>query len=186
MKQKLLITIFIVLIALMSFPTGRVFADDEAGAAAELAYHMPISTTDTRITRLRAFLESYGSPLAADAKTFIEEADRNNLDWKLVAAIAGVESTFGQAIPRGSYNAWGWGIPTGAQDGIHFKDWADGIAQVSEGLKTRYFVNGTKTIYDIGWIYAANGNSWSSHVSYFLNKLEQFQPDSPDQLTVSI
>ena len=114
------------------------------------------------------------------------EADKNNLDWKLVAAIAGVESTFGKEIPAGSYNCWGWGIPTGATDGVHFTSWADGITQVSEGLRQNYINRGSKDIYDIGWIYAANGNSWATHVRYFIDQMEAFQPTHVAQLPVSI
>jgi len=184
--MKRILIIFITLLAFFSFLPKQVLAASEAGSAAQLAYRIPTVQPDTRVARLQAFLEQYDSPLAGEAKTFIEEADRNNLDWKLVAAIAGVESTFGKEIPAGSYNAWGWGIPTGAQDGIHFTSWADGIAQVSEGLHTRYFVNGAKTICDIGWVYAANGNSWCTHTNYFVNKIDAFQPVTPSELPVSI
>lgn len=184
--MKKLLLIAAILVTILSLKTGTVYAVDEAGSAATLAYRTPEAQPDDRATRLEAFLESYNSPLAGEAKTFVSEAEKNNLDWKLVAAIAGVESTFGKEIPTGSYNAWGWGVFTGATDGVHFASWSDGIAQVSEGLRTRYFVNGAKTIYDIGWVYAANGNSWSSHVAYFLDKLANFQPSTPEQLSVSI
>ena len=166
------------------FVAKPAFAVSEAGTAATLAFHEVKS--DDRVERLRAFLSSYDSPLAAVADTFINQADKNGLDWKLVAAIAGVESTFGKAIPTGSYNAWGWGVFTGAQDGVHFKDWADGIAQVSEGLRNNYYNRGAITIYDVGWTYAANGSSWGSHVQYFIDKLESFAPINIAQLPVSI
>lgn len=186
MKQKLLVTL-ILLLALASLPTANILAMSETGTAATLAFHVASDTTsDTRASRLRMFLKSYDSPLAAEADTFVAEADKYNLDWKLVAAIAGVESTFGKHIPTGSYNGWGWGIFTGASDGVHFKNWADGIAVVSEGLRTNYINRGADTIYDIGWIYAANGNSWGTHVRYFIDKLESFAPTHVDQLPVSI
>ena len=186
MKQKLLVTIMLIL-ALASLPTARVFALSESGQAATLAFHHATDTTsDTRAERLRMFLESYDSPLAAEADTFVAEADKYNLDWKLVAAIAGVESTFGKHIPTGSYNGWGWGVFTGAADGVHFKDWANGIAVVSEGLRKNYIDRGAHTIYDMGWIYAANGDSWASHVRYFIDKLESFTPAEVAQLPVSI
>lgn len=186
MKQKLLaITMF--LLALATLPTAGVFAVSESGQAATLAFHQAADTTsDTRAKRLRMFLESYDSPLAGEAETFIAEADKNNLNWKLVAAIAGVESTFGKHIPTGSYNGWGWGVFTGAADGVHFKNWADGIAVVSEGLRKTYIDRGAENIYDMGWIYAANGNSWASHVRYFVEKLESFAPTEVAQLPVSI
>jgi hypothetical protein len=182
-------TVVSIVLAVMVLASGAepVFAVSEAGTAATLAFHVASDVTaDTRATRLRLFLESYDSPLASEAETFVAEADKNNLDWKLVAAIAGVESTFGKEIPAGSYNGWGWGIFTGASDGVHFKNWADGIAQVSEGLRTNYINRGADNIYDIGWMYAANGNSWGTHVRYFIDKLESFQPTEVAQLPVSI
>jgi hypothetical protein len=186
MKQKLLATI-VLLFSLLSLKSGSVFAVSISGQAATLAYHAASdATADTRVARLRMFLESYNSPLSAEAATFVAEADKYNLDWKLVAAIAGVESTFGKQIPPGSYNGWGWGVFTGTQSGVNFKDWAEGIAVVSEGLRKNYIDRGAITIYEMGWIYAANGDSWSSHVRYFVDKLESFQPTNVTQLPVVI
>lgn len=171
-------------ILFLSLP-GSVFAmENEADAAAHLTTH--VTTPDERVAKLRSYLTSHNSPLVDSAEVFVSEADRNNLDWKLVAAIAGTESTFGKHIPSGSHNAWGWGIPTGAQSGIGFKDWDHGIATVSEGLAKNYFGRGAKTIYDVGWIYAANGNSWGNHVTFFMNKIDSFVPASPELLAVSI
>ena len=186
LDMKKLIAIAILLLAILSLNVRPAFAVDEAGAAATLAYRLPDIAPDARIARLQAFLNSYDSPLAGEAATFIQEADKNGLDWKLVAAIAGVESTFGKEIPTGSYNAWGWGVFTGATDGVHFNGWADGIAQVSEGLRTNYYGRGAQSIYDVGWMYAANGDSWGTHVHYFIDKLDAFEPTAPDQLAVSI
>src|SRR5438105_4827656 len=47
---------------------------------------------DSRVEALRRFLEQRNSPLTPDAQAFVEEADKNNIDWKLVTAISGVES----------------------------------------------------------------------------------------------
>lgn len=163
---------------------GRVYAGEVAGSAAQLA-NTDVAV-DTRIERLRTFLASYDSPLQGEAKTFVEKADKYNLDWKLVPAIAGAESTFGKAIPAGSFNAWGWGIFTGAQDGVHFTSWADGIEQVCRGLREQYFNRGAKDLYDVGWMYAANGDSWTPHVQYFIDKLDTFVVTDVNHLPVSI
>ena len=178
--------IFALFFASLSLLPRPVLAASEAGSAATLAYRASAVSTDERVARLEAFLASFDSPLVGEAKTFVTEADEHNLDWKLVAAIAGTESTFGKHIPTGSYNAWGWGIPTGAQSGIGFANWKEGIATVSEGLAKNYFGRGADTIYDVGWIYAANGNSWGNHTNYFLNKIQDFAPSAPSQLAVSI
>jgi hypothetical protein len=183
MKKNLLVFICGLLI-ISALPTANVFAESEAGTAAKLTFREAI--VDDRPQRLREFLASYNSPLADEADTFVREADKNNLDWRLVAAISGVESTFGKAIPTDSYNAWGWGVFTGSQDGVHFKNWADGIAQVSEGLRNNYYNHGASTIYDVGWMYAANGDSWGNHTQYFIDQLDAFQPSGVAQLPVSI
>lgn len=183
--RKLLTVTAVIFVALAS-PTGRVAAAPEMAAeTGQLQVHL-VETPDNRVTKLQNFLESYDSPLKDEAKTFVEAADRYNIDWKLVAAIAGTESTFGKQIPTGSYNAWGWGIPTGAQSGIGFQDWKQGIETVSEGLAKNYYGKGAKSLYDVGWIYAANGISWGNHTRYFVDKIDAFVPTSPRQLSVSI
>lgn len=184
MKKTLL------LLAIMTFFALRIAAPvsamgNESDPAAQIPTVGPIQN-DTRIPLLKAFLHSYNSPLEENARTFVEEADRNHIDWRLVAAIAGVESTFGKDIPAESFNAWGWGVFTGAQDGTHFTDWAQGIAQVSKGLRLNYFNHGAQSLYDVGCIYAANGYSWSSHVQFFIDKINEFVPNDPQYLDVNI
>lgn len=176
------------IIALLSLfvgiPSPALAIDNEADGAAQLAGFAEI-LVDKRVATLRAYLASHNSPLANSTEVFIREADRNGLDWKFVAAIAGAESTFGKHIPRGSYNAWGWGIPTGAQSGIGFKNWEDGITTVSEGLRKNYVDRGAVSIEQIGRIYAASPR-WSGNVRFFIAKIEAFTPTSPEHLEVSI
>ncbi|MCX8008752.1 MAG: hypothetical protein N3A54_03525, partial [Patescibacteria group bacterium] len=111
---------------------------------------------DKRVVVLEKYLQQYNSPLAPYAETFIQEADIHNIDWKLVAAIAGLESQFGKRIPKNSYNAWGWGIPTPESKGIYFQSWNHGIQTVSRGLKENYTQKGLITIEQIGKRYAAS------------------------------
>lgn len=181
--MKKLIVVFLVVLMLALAPAAIAI---EADAAAQLATLEVTPIVDKRVGQLEAYLESHNSPLADKAEVFVREADKHKLDWKFVAAIAGTESTFGKHIPPGSYNAWGWGIPTGARSGIGFDTWEHGIATVSEGLATRYYGRGAKTVYDVGWIYAANGISWGNHVTFFLNKIDSFVPIGAEYLEVSI
>ena len=127
----------------------------------------------------------HNSPLVEESGHFIAEADRLGLDWKLVAAIAGTESTFGKRVPSGSYNAWGWGIPTGAQSGIAFNSWKKGITTVSEGLKYRYVNRGAVSVEQIGRIYAASPR-WAGNVRFFLHAIETFDPVDPSLLAVAL
>lgn len=126
---------------------------------------------DERARVLQAYLEKYNSPLKYQAGNFVEAADKYNLDWRLVAAISGVESTFGKFIP-GGYNAWGWGI-YGNQT-LYFKSWKDGIYTVSAGLRENYLNRGLTDPYSINRIYAASP-AWGGHVSYFLQDMEKFE-----------
>lgn len=147
--------------------------------------HFLIDVPDPRVTKLEAYLNIHRSPLVEEAGHFVSEADRLGLDWKLVAAIAGVESTFGKYIPRNSYNGWGWAIYTGQNDGRHFTSWKEGITVVSEGLKYRYIDRGAVTLEQIGRIYAASP-TWSSKVKFFMQKIEDFAPETIEHLSVTI
>jgi hypothetical protein len=177
-------TVILFFILLFGFAKPAFALDPVSGQTAQLSSFGEI-LVDKRVDTLRAFLHEYNSPMEKDAVSFIREADKNSLDWKLVVAIAGTESTFGKHIPRGSYNAWGWGIPTGAQYGVGFTSWADGIATVSRGLKENYIDKGALTLNEIGDIYAASP-VWAAHVRFFIEKIEQFTPSDPSSLDITI
>ncbi len=171
------------LISLLARPVFAAETPPHADASAALPTTHAVS--DARADKLRAYLATHSSPMTEYAGHFVKEADRLGLDWKLVAAIAGVESTFGKHVPSNSYNGWGWGIFTGKSDGIHFASWKDGITTVSEGLKYRYIDRGAVTIEQIGSIYAASP-TWSVKVRYFLDKIEAFDPVGIEHLEVTI
>ena len=181
--QNIIVSIGISMSVLLT-PAMVYAASPEAGSAGVLASFTEIRV-DKRVSHLKAFLRTYDSPLEKHAATFIREADKHNMDWKFVAAIAGVESTFGKHVPTDSYNAWGWGIPTGAQSGIGFTNWDEGIAEVTSGLKNNYIDKGAVTFEQIGRIYAASP-VWASHVVYFWDKITNFTPKETDLLEVTI
>lgn len=162
-----------------------VYAADASVAGQSALPVQTVYVEDERATLLKRYLTSHNSPMASEAEHFVSEADRLGLDWKLVAAIAGVESTFGKHVPANSYNGWGWGIFTGASDGIHFKNWADGITTVSEGLKHNYIDKGAETLDQIGARYAASP-TWATKVRYFLGKIEAFKTEGVEDLEVTI
>ena len=94
-------------------------------------------TADTRVIAMNHFLADYGSPMAKYAETFVTSADEAGLDWRLVAAISGVESAFGRLIPLDSYNGWGWkGGPGG--DFSQFDSWQHGIEHVTARIAIGY------------------------------------------------
>lgn len=126
---------------------------------------------DDRAEILQKYLEQYNSPLAPHAQTFIDEADKNNLDWKLVASIAGVESYYGHMIPPYSYNGWGFGVY--GDNVLRFNSWDAGITHVSEQLRENYLGNLDTNIYVIGRKYASDPR-WAIKVTNFMNQLDAY------------
>lgn len=130
-----------------------------------------IIADDARAKLLEKFLRTHESPMAEHAQHIVSEADANQIDYRLVVAIAMCESNLGKRIPANSYNAWGIAVYTGQNSGANFRDWPHAISWVSKYLKTRYFDRGYKTLDEIGATYAPpsvhTGNSWSNCVDSF-------------------
>lgn len=135
---------------------------------------------DKQAEILTNYFAQFNSPLQYQAQDFIDAANTYQIDWKLVPAIAGVESTFGKFIP-GGYNAWGWGV-YGTQ-AIYFDSWRDGIFTVTKGLKENYINRGLTDPYSINRIYAASPY-WGSKVSYFMSDLEKFEREYSSEQTL--
>lgn len=133
-------------------------------------------TLDARAEVLRDYLSRFDSPLQNHAQDFVDAADSESIDWKWVAAIAGVESTFGKQVPEGysqnsSFNGWGWNVYGGHSH--DFKSWTDGIFTVTEGLSQNYIKKGLTDPYSMNKVYAASP-TWGMKVSYFLNDIDRF------------
>lgn len=142
-------------------------AENLAASSATIKSSTSASGYDYRVENLRNFLKKYNSPLAEYAKEFVDYADSNNIDYRLVPAITGVESTFGKRIPKGSYNAYGW-----ANGAYTFESWEDSISHVSETLKTKYFDRGVESISEIARVYAPPSTTWGGKVSFFVSKID--------------
>jgi len=181
---KRFLTIFILVVSALLSATTTTHADT-AGSSAALTPIEISKPKDNRSEILHDYLLKYNSPLAPYAKNFIDEADRNNLDWKLVVSIAGNESYFGQMIPSNSYNGWGYGIY--GNNVRYFSSWDEGIAVVSKAIRTDY-VNklGTSNIYEIGSMYAQDP-TWANKVTNYMASLDQFASENPNHvLSISL
>lgn len=163
-RNKILILILGVLISL-AFGQGSIQTQPEAKKIAEVE----TKQLDPRAKILANYFKKYNSPLENQAQDFIDAADRFGMDWKLVPAISGVESTFGKNSY--GYNAWGWGIY--GNNRLGFSSWKDGINTVSEGLRKNYLDKGLTNPYSMNRIYAASP-TWGSRVTYFMNDMEKF------------
>lgn len=125
---------------------------------------------DRQAKILAQYLARFDSPLQNHAQDFIDAANTYQLDWKLLPAIAGVESTFGKQIP-GGFNAWGWGV-YGTQ-AVYFNSWRDGIFTIAKGLRENYLNKGLTDPFSINRVYAASPY-WGGKVSSFMQDLENF------------
>lgn len=168
MKTLLKITIVFVL---FFFSPQKVWAD----------------SSDVRVEKLTQFLKFYNSSLTDYAEDFVKYGDKYGVDWKLLPAIAGVESTFGKAIPynsyskKSSYNAYGWG---GGE--IVFTSWEESIDVVTKSLRQNYINRGLTNPDLIGPVYCPPNRSWEINVKFFMQKLEIFTPSDTSSLELSL
>lgn len=170
-KQLLIAALGISIAAIIFFLTpGLARAQSKTIAEPMQVMEVHSQEVDSRVVILEDYLKQYDSPLTKNAKDFVEAADRYELDWKLVAAISGVESTFGKRIP-GGYNGWGWGVY--GDQALGFESWKDGIYTVSKGLKEDYVSRGLLTPQQMNKRYASSP-TWGTKVSYFMNDIDQF------------
>lgn len=126
---------------------------------------------DDRPTRLASFLAEYDSPLVPYAKKFISVADTYGLDWRLLPAIAGTESTFGLHYIIGTYNPFGWGSGR-----IRFSSFGQAIETVGRTLYEKYYKFGTRdlTIEQVGDIYAESPH-WHISVRNWIKRINAQQ-----------
>jgi len=185
MKKNIFAFLLMLAVLFTAMPQKTQAEQKASASSATIKTSESKTGVDYREKVLREYLQKQNSPLTPYAGDFIKYADQYNLDWKLVAAISGVESTFGQQIPANSYNGWGWGVY--GDNVIRFSSWNDGIKTVSEGLRQRYMNQwGAQDIYEIGSIYAASP-AWASHVTYYLNRIQEFAlADTKDTLSLSL
>lgn len=109
--------------------------------------------------------------LAPYANYMVEIADKYDIDFRLIPAIAMKESGAGNAIPDGSFNAWGF------ENGkTRFTSWESAIDRVGKTLKDRYISKGLTTPDLIMPVYAPpavlNGGGWAKDVNFFFSKME--------------
>jgi len=185
MKTRNIIILFI-LTLIFIFNAQSVYAQQRASVSSAritIAEKEPVN--DYRVKILKTYLEEHNSPLAQDADSFVKYADKYNLDWRFVAAISGLESTFGQQVPYNSYNAWGWGIY--GDNMIRFKSWDEGIQTISQGLREKYMDRwGAQDIYQIGNLYASSP-TWAQRVNNFMDNIQDFTLRNPqDTLSLSL
>jgi hypothetical protein len=162
--KKLLIILFLISLMVLT-NAGPSYGQNLDTPSAQLKINEP--QADNRPQILEEYLSNFNSPLVDYAEEFIKAADAYDLDWRLLPAITGVESTYGKFIPQGSYNAYGWN--NGA---FYFQSWEDSIWTVNKALKEKYVDRGADTVEKIGRIYAPPSPFWAGKVKGIIAKID--------------
>ncbi|OGM16254.1 hypothetical protein A2V56_02795 [Candidatus Woesebacteria bacterium RBG_19FT_COMBO_42_9] len=164
--SKILSILIVLALLTFSFAGHVAAASYVADPSASLRVKV-VNGQDPRAEILKSYLESHNSPLAGYSDKFIEVADTYNLDWRLIPAITGVESTFGKRIPKNSFNAYGW-----ANGNYQFSSWDESIEVVGKALREKYIDRGAPTINRIARRYAPPSSTWAWKVKFFMQKIE--------------
>lgn len=126
---------------------------------------------EARVETVRQFLAKYDSPLEPYAEFIVRTADKYELDFRLIPAIAMQESNLCTKNRPESFNCWGFGV-YGAKY-LHFNDYEHAIETVTKSLATKYKSKGLVTPEEIMTMYTPSSNgSWARSVTYFMEKMQ--------------
>lgn len=146
----------------------------QPGLSAGTGQEVAIGKGDARPLIVAEFFKQRKSPLATLADEFVQVADRYNLDYRLMPAIAMHESQGGKIIPNGSFNPFGYGVYGGKV--MRFDSFEAAIERVGRGLRTDYLNQGLQTPYEIMTKYTPpsleKGGAWATGVSAFMDQLQ--------------
>ncbi|MFH1244227.1 MAG: hypothetical protein V1487_01470 [bacterium] len=128
---------------------------------------------DLRIEQMRAVLTKYNSPMLGLEEILIATAEKYKLDWTLMAAIAGTESSFGKRMPVSPtggpcINPYGWGIY--GDHKLCFSTFEAAIEGVASGLAKKYNISSLESIARTYNIVSTEG--WISHTRFFMHKIQ--------------
>jgi hypothetical protein len=134
---------------------------------------MVVVGKDARVITLQGFFKRYNSALLPYAQNIVDAADKYNLDYRLVPAIAMQESNLCNKLPgklKDSHNCWGFGVY--AKKVTKFDNYPQAINAISKTLAVEYKAKGLQTPEQIMSKYTPGSNgSWARSVSYFMNQL---------------
>lgn len=127
--------------------------------------------SDERVQKLYNKLSYYNSPLAGYAQYIVAVSDEYAIDYTLIAAIAGKESSFGKHLAN-DYNAWG--ITGGKETRFRaFVSWEEGIRFEAQLLSEQYrkdMVAGIQTRYCPSF---QCSDSWVDDVTAFSGEINK-------------
>lgn len=174
----LLFTCIFYLSYLYTEQNGKVLGASSTGIAyaalppSDVTFATVINEEASQTEIVRQFLAKHNSQLETYAPDLIAAAERYDLDFRLLPAIAMQESTACRRIPENSHNCWGWGIYGGKV--TRFDNYPHAIETISRTLSTKYREkHGLVTPYEVGRLYnPSNTNNWAENVTHFMQEME--------------
>lgn len=127
---------------------------------------------DARALIVENFFTKYKAPLAHEAETFVEVADKYQLDYRLLPSIAMQESNGGKRVIKDSYNPFGYGIY--GDKVTRFESWEQAIERVGRALREDYLNEGLTSPETIMTKYtppSVESGAWAKGVSTFFAEL---------------
>ncbi len=131
-----------------------------------------VGSDDARIQLVANFLRRHNSPLDPDeyGRKFVAIADRYNIDFRLVPAIAMTESNLCKSIPDGTYNCTGFGITGSGKLG--FQSYEENFDATAKSLKKNYIDEGLTSPSDIMRKYTPpSDGSWQNSVNQWMAEM---------------
>ncbi len=131
-----------------------------------------IGQSEAREEILRQFFVRHHSPLVPYVHEFITIADKYDLDFRLLPAIAMQETNLCKKAKTGSHNCWGFGVYGGKY--TFFDSYPDAIEAVSKTLSVKYKNKyGLVTPEEIQPLYnPSNTSNWAFAVDHFMDQLQ--------------
>jgi hypothetical protein len=121
-------------------------------------------------SQVQDYLTAKHSALASNAPQFIDLGRQYDVDPRLVAAIAGAETTFGKNVCA-DYNAWNW-FHRGTCPESAFTSYEEGLQHVTKFMRRSYLNKGYTSIELIQAKYCVKGcENWTPLVTRFYDEM---------------
>lgn len=130
---------------------------------------------DARVSSIQDFLSFHKSPLLPYSAEIVKAADKYDIDYRLIPAIAMQESTLCKNLPKkykDTHNCWGFGIY--GKKVTSFDSFSQAIDVVTKTLATQYIAKGLKTPEELMSKYnpvSVNG-SWAKWIAVYMDRLD--------------
>lgn len=126
-------------------------------------YKEPVKPRDPRAIRLEKYLRSQKSSLSSQSDLLVELSDHYGIDYKLVVAIAGLESGY-CSQNFAANNCWGFGNYSWSSREIAVKEYY-------RLMYKNYFKKGMNTIEEIFSVYAPGSTTYLQSYYYHYNRI---------------